>query len=171
MNNQIVMHYFSNYTHFIFLSLDKEQIGAKRRKKIPHFNEYFQGGGGPPPPMGGAGGGGFGFPGLGALFAPAFMGFAPSAGTSQSSNQGELSSFVSFFCEDSYPISLFVNSFITSFLHASVSLLYGYNQWFSLQFISSVAHHVIIIVAIVSKLCDQESAVHVLQAYSEGKEI
>ena len=83
------MHYFSNYTLF-FLSLDKEQIGAKRRKKIPHFSEYFQGGGGPPPGMGGAGGGGFGFPGLG-LFAPAFMGFASSAGTSQSSNQGEFS--------------------------------------------------------------------------------
>ena len=38
--------------------------------------------------MGGAGGGGFGFPGLG-LFTPAgFMAFAPSAGPSQSSNQG-----------------------------------------------------------------------------------
>lgn len=37
--------------------------------------------------MGGAGGGGFGFPGLG-LFTPAFMGFAPSTGTSQSNNQG-----------------------------------------------------------------------------------
>lgn len=69
---------------------DKEQIGAKRRKKIPHFSEYFQGGGGGggggPPGMGGAGGGGFGFPGL-SLF-PGIFGLPPSQGTSQSSNQG-----------------------------------------------------------------------------------
>nr|ALG40994.1 NF-kappa B [Actinia tenebrosa] len=39
------------YTPQLF---DQEQIGAKRRKKIPHFSEYFQ----PPPggPAGGAGG-------------------------------------------------------------------------------------------------------------------
>lgn len=70
---------------------DKEQIGAKRRKKIPHFSEYFQGGGGGggggPPGMGGAGGGGFGFPGL-SLF-PGIFGLPPSQGTSQSSNQGQ----------------------------------------------------------------------------------
>jgi len=73
---------------------DKEQIGAKRRKKIPHFQDYFQGGGGGGPPgMGGAGGGGFGFPGLGFLPA-AFMGFASTAGTSQSGGQGELNRFL-----------------------------------------------------------------------------
>ena len=69
----------------MFLS-DKEQIGAKRRKKIPHFSDYFQGGGGPPS-AGGAGGGGFsglGLSGLGFL-APAF-GFV----NFQPSNQGEL---------------------------------------------------------------------------------
>lgn len=73
---------------------DKEQIGAKRRKKIPHFQDYFQGGGGGgPPSMGGAGGGGFGFAGL-SFLAPAFMGFAPTAGTSQSGGQGELNRFL-----------------------------------------------------------------------------
>ena len=75
--------------HYIFLS-DKEQIGAKRRKKIPHFSDYFSGGGGGgggPPGMGGAGagGGGFGtFAQLG-LLGPLFF---TNPGTSQSSNQG-----------------------------------------------------------------------------------
>ncbi|KAM7449939.1 Nuclear factorNF-kappa-B p105 subunit [Porites harrisoni] len=67
---------------------DKEQIGAKRRKKIPHFSDYFQGGGGGPPGMGGAGGGGFGFTGFGLFPTFNLMGLQPSSqgdgsGTSQ----------------------------------------------------------------------------------------
>ena len=76
--------------HIIFFLSDKEQIGAKRRKKIPHFSDYFGGGGGGAPPgMGGAGGGGggFGFTPLG-LLGPLFF---TNPGTSQSSNQGEFS--------------------------------------------------------------------------------
>lgn len=70
-------------------SLDKEQIGAKRRKKIPHFSDYFGGGGGGgggPPGMGGAGGGGFGtFAPLGLLGSTLWF---ANPGTSQSNNQG-----------------------------------------------------------------------------------
>ncbi|XP_073234456.1 nuclear factor NF-kappa-B p105 subunit-like [Porites lutea] len=68
---------------------DKEQIGAKRRKKIPHFSDYFPGGGGGPPSVGGAGGGGFaGFTGFGLFPTFNFMGLQPSnqgdgSGTSQ----------------------------------------------------------------------------------------
>ncbi|XP_078366707.1 nuclear factor NF-kappa-B p105 subunit-like [Oculina patagonica] len=72
---------------------DKEQIGAKRRKKIPHFSDYFGGGGGggPPPSAGGAGGGGFGGFGALGLLGPAAFGFIPfstNPGTSQTNNQG-----------------------------------------------------------------------------------
>lgn len=67
---------------------DKEQIGAKRRKKIPHFSDYFKdGGGGGPPGMGGAGGGGGGFNFGLSLLGP-LIAFAPNASTSQSANQG-----------------------------------------------------------------------------------
>ena len=59
--------------------LDKEQIGAKRRKKIPHFSDYFQGEGGGPPGMGGAGGGGFGFTGFGLFPTFNLMGLQPSS--------------------------------------------------------------------------------------------
>lgn len=69
---------------------DKEQIGAKRRKKIPHFSDYFPGGGGGPPSVGGAGGGGgfAGFAGFGLFPTFNFMGLQPSnqgdgSGTSQ----------------------------------------------------------------------------------------
>ena len=44
---------------YCLLFLDKEQIGVKKRKKIPHFSDYFSGGGNGPPSVGGAGGGGF----------------------------------------------------------------------------------------------------------------
>jgi len=37
--------------------IDEEKIGQKRRKKINHFNQFFDGSGGNPP--GGGGGGGF----------------------------------------------------------------------------------------------------------------
>lgn len=78
--------------YFIFSS-DKEQIGAKRRKKIPHFSDYLGGGGGGGGPgMGGAGGGGGGF-NFGAFsFLGPTIGFLPNytnSGTSQSGNQGE----------------------------------------------------------------------------------
>lgn len=71
---------------------DKEQIGAKRRKKIPHFSDYLGGGGGGGGPgMGGAGGGGGGF-NFGAFgFLAPTIGFLPNytnSGTSQSGNQG-----------------------------------------------------------------------------------
>lgn len=71
---------------------DKEQIGAKRRKKIPHFSDYLGGGGGGGGPgMGGAGGGGGGFNfGPFGFLAPT-IGFLPNytnSGTSQSGNQG-----------------------------------------------------------------------------------
>ena len=72
--------------------LDKEQIGAKRRKKIPHFSDYFQGGGGGPPGMGGAGGGGFGFTGFGLFPTFNLMGLQPSS-------QGEFNrSFLAVAC-------------------------------------------------------------------------
>ena len=68
---------------YCLLFLDKKQIGVKKRKKIPHFSDYFSGGGDGPPSVGGAGGGGFagvtGF-GLFPYFNP--MGLEPS-------NQGE----------------------------------------------------------------------------------
>ena len=61
--------------YILSLFLDKEQIGAKRRKKIPHFSDYFPGGGGGPPSVGGAGGGGFaGFTGFGLFPTFNFMG-------------------------------------------------------------------------------------------------
>ena len=70
--------------YILLLFLDKEQIGAKRRKKIPHFSDYFPGGGGGPPSVGGAGGGGgyAGFAGFGLFPTFNFMGLQPS-------NQGE----------------------------------------------------------------------------------
>ncbi|KAJ7381567.1 hypothetical protein OS493_040442 [Desmophyllum pertusum] len=76
--------------HLIFLS-DKEQIGAKRRKKIPHFSDYLVAEAEVAPlGMGGAGGGGFGGFGamglLGSTFS--FVPFGANPGTSQSSNQG-----------------------------------------------------------------------------------
>lgn len=76
-------------TCIVFFLLDKEQIGAKRRKKIPHFSDYFGGGGGPPG-MGGAGGGSGG--GFGTLTPLGLLGSAlwfTGPGTSQSNNQGE----------------------------------------------------------------------------------
>ena len=68
---------------YCLLFLDKKQIGVKKRKKIPHFSDYFPGGGDGPPSVGGADGGGFaGFAGFGLV--PSFnpMGL-------ESSNQGE----------------------------------------------------------------------------------
>ena len=60
-----------------------------RRKKIPHFSDYFSGGGGSPPSVGGAGEGGFaGFAGFG-LF-PTFYNFLRLQGPS---NQGEFNRY------------------------------------------------------------------------------
>ena len=72
---------------FIVFSLDKEQIGSKRRKKIPHFSDYFKdgSGGGDPPAAGGGGGGGFSF---NTLMFPGLFSFQQNPGTSQSSYQG-----------------------------------------------------------------------------------
>lgn len=66
---------------------DKEQIGSKRRKKIPHFSDYFKdgSGGGDPPTAGGGGGGGFSFP---TFMFPGLLSFQQNPGTSQSSYQG-----------------------------------------------------------------------------------
>ena len=99
--------------YLIFLP-DKEQIGAKRRKKIPHFSDYFGGGpgGGPPPGMGGAGGGGFGGFGALGLLGPAFsfVPFTTNPGTSQSGGQGELfklvmaSCYLICYCENTHSL-------------------------------------------------------------------
>ena len=64
---------------YSLLFLDKEQIGIKKRKKIPHFSDYFSGGGDGPPSMGGAGGGGSGvFTGFGLFPSFNLMGLEPS---------------------------------------------------------------------------------------------
>ena len=69
---------------YSLLFLDKKQIGIRKRKKIPHFSDYFPGGGNGPPSVGGAGGGGVaGVTGFG-LF-PSFNHIGLEA-----SNQGEL---------------------------------------------------------------------------------
>ena len=68
---------------YSLLLLDKKQIGDKKRKKIPHFSDYFSGGGDGPPSVGGAGGGGGGvFTGFGLFPSFNLMGLEPS-------NQGE----------------------------------------------------------------------------------
>ena len=73
--------------YILLLFLDKEQIGAKRRKKIPHFSDYFPGGGGGPPSVGGACGGVFaGLPRLGLFPTFNLVGLKPS-------NEGEFSRY------------------------------------------------------------------------------
>ncbi|KXJ21435.1 Nuclear factor NF-kappa-B p105 subunit [Exaiptasia diaphana] len=69
---------------------DTEQIGAKRRKKVPHFSDYYPPGG--PPGAAGGGGGGFNF-GSGFLFDFGFggipgVGASTSTSTQQSQVQG-----------------------------------------------------------------------------------
>ncbi|KAK3739735.1 hypothetical protein QZH41_016183 [Actinostola sp. cb2023] len=71
---------------------DTEQIGVKRRKKVPHFSEYFPPGG-PPGPAGG-GGGGFGIGGAastGFLFDFSGFGLTPSTSTTTQETQGSSS--------------------------------------------------------------------------------
>ena len=55
-----------------------------RRKKIPHFSDYFSEGGGGPPSLGGPGGGGFAGFGLFPTFN--LMGLQPS-------NEGEFNRY------------------------------------------------------------------------------
>ena len=51
----------------MIFSVDEEKIGAKRRKKINHFGDYFSGGGGGTGPGAAGGAGGAGGGGLGAF--------------------------------------------------------------------------------------------------------
>ena len=126
MREVIIAKFIISDNYFIFSS-DKEQIGAKRRKKIPHFSDYLGGGGGGGggPGMGGAGGGGGGF-NFGAFgFLAPTIGFLPNytnSGTSQSGNQGEQFTYCCLLSCLMEPIDFIVPSICLVTYHRSQSL-------------------------------------------------